>query len=193
MKSWILLLYLTSAISGPIWAYETVDKPARVWLENSYLPALYGKVLYVGIGSYTREYHLLTRTPSQFMTLDYDIDKASFGSPYGHYIADLLTFKSEELFDHVSLFGVMGHPPTVTTSKYNIINEKAISEAFYHADRLVKIGGTLQLGPNHRDFPGQDASFWIQQFSGYPFDKYDIIFFTSFSDNIVWWGRKIKE
>lgn len=176
-----------------LWGHEISEMPAREWLEGAYLPALSGNILYVGVGSYTRDYYRLTKTPLQFMTLDYDGEKACFGSPYGHYTADLLTFEPEELFDHVSLFGVMGHPPTVTTSKYTIIDEDTISQAFFQADSLVKVGGTLQLGPNHKDFLGQDAHFWLKQFSRAPLDKYEIIFSATYSDNIVWWGRKTRE
>jgi|GEM_PF-5919480 hypothetical protein len=190
MRFWFLVVCLAPIF---FWGHENRETPAREWLERSYLPALSGKVLYVGVGSYTREYHLLTKTPLQFATLDYDVEKALFGSPYGHHTADFLTFQTEEPFDHVSLFGVMGHPPTVTTSKYNIIDEEAISQAVQQADRLVKVGGTLQLGPNHRDFLGQDAAFWLEQFSRPPLDKYIVIFSASFSDNIVWWGRKVRE
>jgi hypothetical protein len=185
-----LVIYLVSILC---WGYEVLDLPAREWLEASYLPSLFGRVLYVGVGSYTRQYHLLTKSPEQFTTLDYEVEKACFGSPYGHHTVDFLTFPSEEPFDHVSLFGVMGHPPTVTTSKYTLIDAKTISQAFQQADRLVKVGGTLQLGSNHRDFLGQDAPFWMEQFSKPPLDKYEIIFSASFSDNIVWWGRKIRQ
>lgn len=189
MRFWYLLVYLIVPL---LWGHDILDVPARGWLEHSYLPSLSGKILYVGVGSYTREYHLLTKNPLQFVTLDYDKEKACFGSPYGHHIADLLTFEADP-FDHVSLFGVMGHPPTVTTSRYTLIDEETISQAFQQADRLVKLGGTLQLGPNHRDFLGQDIPFWLDQFSKAPLDKYEVIFSASFSDNIVWWGRKIRE
>lgn len=170
-----------------------INAPARDWLEKNYLPSLSGDVLYVGVGSYTQKYPGLTRNPERFATLDYDPEKALFGSPFAHYTADLLEFKTPKKFDHVSLFGIMGHPPTVTTSKYNIINEMAISQAIFKAHELIKIGGTLQLGPNHRDFPGQDASFWMDKLSLPPLDKYKILFFATYSDNMVWWGQKLQE
>jgi hypothetical protein len=173
--------------------YEILNTPARAWLENTYLPSLSGNILYVGVGSYTQKYHQLTKTPRRFVTLDYDIDKACFGSPFRHYSEDFLTFQTNRPFEHVSLFGVMGHPPTVTTSKYTIIDDGTISQAIQQADHLVKTGGTLLLGPNHKDFPGQDAQFWIHQFSKAPLDKYEIIYCATFCDNIVWWGRKVRE
>jgi hypothetical protein len=183
------LLFISLGISS-LFGYELVNAPAREWLENSYLPSLSGKILYVGVGDYTQKYPFLTQTPKQFVTLDYDIEKASFGSPFGHYSCDLLTFQTDTLFDHVSLFGIMGHPSTVTTSKYNILDDTTISEAIYQADLLVNKGGTLQLGPNHKDFPGQDADFWLEQFSKPPLDTYELLSLTIYSDNIVWWGKK---
>jgi hypothetical protein len=184
---------LSFLLSIPLCGYEVLEIPARTWLEQTYLPSLSGKILYVGVGSYTTHYHCLTKSPNQFATLDFDKEKACFGSPYIHYVADFLTFPADLLFDHVSLFGVMGHPPTVTTSKYTILDESSICQALQQADRLTKIGGTLLLGPNHKNFPGQDADFWLNQFSRAPLDKYKIIFSAIFSDNFIWWGEKIQK
>ena len=191
MKLWNLL-FIGCLLSIHLCGHEVFNSPARVWLERSYLPALSGKTLYVGVGSYTTHYHSLTNNPSRFKTLEYGDEKACCGSPHGHYNADCLTFEPDELFDHVSLFGIMGHPPTVTTSRYVIIDDDTIFQAICKGDQLVKLGGTLQLGPNHKDFPGQDADFWLEQFSKAPLNKYEIIYSATYSDNIVWWGRKVK-
>ncbi len=167
--------------------------PAREYLEVSYLPALSGNILYVGVGSYTQGYENLTKSPDSFFTLDYDATKAEFGSSSGHYVADFLTFNPGFLFDHISLFGVMGHPPDVKTSLYTIVDDTTILAALRQAHSLLSIGGTLQLGPNHKDFPGQNAAFWMKKFSEPPLDRYKIIFFGVGPDNLFWWGKKIQD
>ena len=193
LKACFFILIISCSLIRSLCSHEVYfDTPARMWLENTYLPSLSGRILYVGVGSYTQHYPSLTQTPLGFMTLDYDEEKVCFGSPYGHYTEDLFQFQLDSSFDHVSLFGIMGHPPAVVTSKYNIIDEETISKAFYRADQLVKTGGTLQIGPNYRDFPGQDAKFWLQQFIKPPLDQYEIVFLAVFSDNIVWWGKKVR-
>lgn len=176
-----------------MFSYDIEKDQARVWHEKTYLPQLSGKILYVGVGAYTAHYHQLTRTPHLFETVDHDGSKAAFGSPFKHYNVDFLDFVSSDLYDHVSLFGMMGHPITVTTSKYNIVDQETVRVALYKADSLVKLGGTLELGPHHLDLKEHDAKFWIVQFSKAPLDKYKVLFCAMGKDNFIWWGRKIQE
>jgi len=167
--------------------------PARQWLQNEYLPQISGKILYVGVGSYTQSYYLLTQTPEQFETVDIDETKKKFGSPFGHYVADFLDLEPTGEYDHCCLFGIMGHPPVTKTSIYTICDDDRIQQTFWHAHRMIKIGGTLQLGPNYCDVPGQDSKFWLQKFKMPPLDRYEIIYSRKGIDNMIWWGKKIRE
>lgn len=171
--------------------YEKLG-PARNWLEKTYLPKLQGRILYVGVGSYTTHYHKLTKTPELFETIDFAIDKAKFGAPH-HHVGEFMTFNPDYPFDHICLFGVMGHPQDVGTSIYSMTEDETIIEAFEHAHQLLKVGGTLQLGPNHKTVPQQNEAFWKERFSISLFDKYEILFQGVGSDNMIWWGRKLSD
>lgn len=169
------------------------QSPAREWLENEYLPQISGKILYAGVGSYTQRYYMLTQKPELFETVDLDEAKQQFGSPFGHYVADFLELEPKEEYDHCCLFGMMGHRPVTATSIYTICDDDSIHKTFWHAHKMIKIGGTLQLGPNYIDVPGQDSEFWFQKFKMPPLDRYEIICSTKGTDNMIWWGIKLRE
>lgn len=168
-------------------------QPARCWLEDEYLPQISGKMLFIGVGSYTQEYHLLTQTPELFETVDLDETKSQFGSPFGHYTVDFLELGPNREYDHCCLFGILGHPPATSTSIYTLCNDDSIEKGIRHAHGMIKVGGTLLLGPNYKDVPGQDAAFWLQKFKMPPLDRYEVILSTRGTDNMIWWGIKIEE
>src|SRR3990167_3224422 len=185
-------LFLMAVCCFHLAAVEKIGE-ARIWLEKKYLPSLKGNILSVGVGSYTVKYTFLTKTPKLFETVDFALDKAQFGSPFGHYVAEFKTFNPGKQFDHISMFGVMGHPQDVKTSVYSILDEEGILEAFEQAHKLLKLGGTLQLGPNCIAVPEQNAEFWLNQFRKEFFQKYETLYEAVGVDNVVWWGRKMVE
>lgn len=165
-------------------------KIARDWHERKYLPALQGKILYVGVGQYTQKYHRLTKSPKSFETIDFLPERAHWGSPYGHYVEDFLTFDPGYQYDHISMFGIMGHPESIYCS---IVDDETITESLNKADALLKVGGTLELGPNHAAVAEQHKDFWLERFAMPPLDKYKVLYIGVGVDNIVWWGKKVKE
>ena len=188
-----LLISLGCLLQGFVCSEVQRIGPGRDWLERTYLPCLEGRILYVGVGSYTTQYPFLTKTPWLFETIDFAQDKAQFGSPFVHHTADFMMFQPNYKFDHICLFGVMGHPQDAKTSIYSILSDEEILQALEHADRLLQVGGTLQLGPNHIAVAEQNAQFWINKLSLKFFHKYETLFVAIGTDNVVWWGRKYED
>ena len=192
-----LLIALISLCTAPLFAepHTKFPYPTRVWLTHTYLPSLSGHILYVGVGAYTTTYHLLTKTPTLFETIDLDPEKAPFGSPYGHHTMDFLDFHPPYRYDHICLYGMLGFPPVTPTSYYSITNDLTIKKAIAHAHSLLAVGGTLQLGPSYDLVEGQSAPFWIKTFTQLLSETYELKFLGvgPDKDNVVWWGTKIKE
>ena len=160
------------------------ELPERKWLVQEYFPSLEGKVLFVGVGYYTTNYHNHVKTPKDFETLDISPERAKFGCPYKHHIGDFLKFTSEYKYDHICLFGVMGCHDT-------IVSEETIDQAFINATNLLNLGGTLQVGADIRTIPKYNNAYWQAKFKQSPLNKYTIINDTVGPFNTLWWGRKV--
>ena len=195
MKNFAFLVVLLVFTVVGLADYKQFSGHTRPWLTGDYLPSLSGRVLSVGVGSYTTEYYLLTKNPELFETVDHDMEKALFGSPSGHYTMDFLEFYSPYLYDHVCLYGMLGFPLVTPTSFYSIVDDPSIKMAIKHAHDLLKVGGTLLLGPSWGIVPGQSIDFWINTFTALLSDKYEVIFLGAgpITDNVIWWGIKKSE
>src|SRR6185436_7696812 len=103
-------------------------------LEKDYLPSLHGSVLFVGVGPYTDFYSRCVQTPELYETIDNDPGVANHGSPYGHYVADILNFNPGKQYDHVCMFGILGHKD----SDWEVMNtEVQWRKCFSRLDQLV--------------------------------------------------------
>ncbi len=159
----------------------------RIYLENEYLPTLKGKTLFVGTNYYTDFYHRLTQDPELFETLDILESAIEHGSPYKHYICNVLDFKNQGyLYDNVCLFGVLGH-----MDDWDILKRKEeVIKCMELMDSLVKPGGTLLLGPSASQNIEQNMDFWNDIYSMDIFKKYEILYLKKIDINYVWYGRK---
>jgi hypothetical protein len=169
------------------------DKPVkygtangRIYLEHDYLTKLSGKTLFVGVNYYTDFYHLLTKDPENFETIDVDENRVYDGSPNKHYVGNILDFESQGyLYDNVCLFGVLGH-----ADDWEVIKHKdGIVQCIEKLDSLVKPGGTLMLGPANQCFT---FDWWDNEIynSLNLFKKYSTIEKKKIDINYVWYGRK---
>lgn len=116
----------------------------RIWIEKTYLPSLYGSVLYVGVSNYTDFYHELVRDPKLFVTVDMNPDVAKYGSPFEHYIDTIQDYLDgcNRTFDHISIFGLFGQ-------KHSVVQDKrVIKEIIDKCVDHVNPKGTLHLGFN---------------------------------------------
>lgn len=159
----------------------------RKWIEEEYLPSLTGKVLYVGVAEYTKNYADLAVKADQFITIDSDPEKSIYGAT-DHYMGDFLSLKGEPfLFDHISLYGIFGYPHSLS----NDIG--IIRKTYMHAHNLLVRGGTLMIGPNWRyekSKPIIPLNKWLDIVSWPPFYVYSILFWACLKNNFVWWGKK---
>jgi hypothetical protein len=178
-----------------IFASDLNDLPERQWLIKKYLPSLSGKILFVGVNDYNAEYYKYVRTPEGFETLEILAERARYGSPYTHHIGDFLNFDPGYKYDHICLFGVLGLPagtPKVNESVYTIVDENTLTQALVHANDLLSIGGTLQLGPSTGCIPECGTAYWIDRFAKFPLREYEILENKAGPFNLMWWGRKVK-
>jgi hypothetical protein len=170
----------------------------RHWITHSYLPSLKGRVLFVGVATYTKNYHKYATQCTHFETLDFDPKTAPYGSPQKHYVADFLKFNPGYLYDHISIFGVLGHHFDARSKElYNIDSQKKITAALKAACQLLKPNGTLLIGPdqvsfkpNNRDLPHLNTSFWKDRLNQDPLDEFNILFLGEGRRNLLWWGKK---
>ncbi len=179
----IRIFFLLSLVSSSITAQIVND---REWLTKEYLASLTGKILFVGVNYYNAEYYKFVKNPETFETIDLVPERAQFGSPYKHHVGDFLEFDPGYKYDHICLFGVMGQ-------HCDISEEKTVTEALVHATSLLKIGGTLQVGPNKISMPKFNTAYWLARFKQYPLDKYTVIINATGSCNMLWWGKKIQD
>lgn len=159
----------------------------RLWLTTEYLPSLKGRVLFVGVDTYNKNHHLLVQNPELFETIDTLPEQAQYGSPYCHHVGDFLEFDPGYLYDHICLFGVMGHAKSKTQ---NLSEDGDNKKAIRHAHELLKAGGTLQLGPNKIKVKEFDASYWYQRFAEEPLSQYRILLNEEGPRNMIYWGQK---
>jgi hypothetical protein len=199
-----LVVYDGKVVSEPfprkgegLHAYRQI-RDERKWIDENYFPNLEGRVLFVGIAPYNMEHYKQVKNPESFETLDFDPKNVPYGSPYGHHVADFLTFDPGYLYDHISLFGVLGREDSLPTGeKYNINSQKIITLALERAHQLLKPNGTLLLGPDiistkpaTKNVPHLNVYFWYDRFERAPLDQYEPIFLGIGDQNFVWWGRK---
>lgn len=182
------------------------DLPDRQWIEKEYLPTLDGRVLYVGVDFYTAHYPSLATKASEFVFLDAGDSVLLHGGPTG-IRADFFDHLPERPYDHISLYGLVGHGTPV----------ERMPEQIAHADRMLSPGGTLMLGPDkfprREAFPEEvwspvndearakipafsapQASHWRDLFSRAPLDRYKVLVedaeLPRVECNYIWWGRK---
>jgi hypothetical protein len=176
-----------------VYCYDTVPDE-RLWLKTEYLPKLDGRVLFVGVNYYNSDYGSCAKQPELYETIDLLPDRAQFGSPYKHHIGDFLTFDPGYQYDHVCLFGIMGHRSDFANGEpYNIDTYDSITQALEHAHKLLKMGGSLQVGPNRICLPEFNTQFWMTRLKKYPLNKYEILLDALGPCNVVWWGKKIRD
>lgn len=157
----------------------------RIYLENEYLPTLSGATLFVGVNYYTDFYHHLTKDPEKFETLDILDTVIPHGSPYKHYVGNILDFESQGyLYDNVCFFGILGHADDWDILKSG--DEAVATIKLLH--QLVKPGGTLLLGPAANNHFNMD--FWDKVYAMVESYGYEILLKKRIDINYVWYGRK---
>lgn len=159
----------------------------RVFLETEYLPTLSGKTFFVGVNYYTEFYHQLTKSPEEFETLDVIEGVAEHGSPYKHYVGNLLDFvesrKDQYKYNNVCFFGILGHP-----DDWDIIKQdEDIIKTIEILDSLVAENGTLLLGPATVTLTNE---YWEKIFQSDILKKYDVIMNKKIDINYIWYARK---
>jgi len=191
IKTLVITLFIFSFIHMNITARILND---REWLTKTYLASLEGTILFVGVNYYNADYHTYVKTPETYETIDTIPERSQFGSPYKHHTGDFLTFDPGYKYDHICLFGIMGHYGENSKNQfYNIDTENSITQALEHATKLLKIGGTLQVGPNKLSVPQFNTAYWRARFRKYPLDKYSVISNELGACNMLWWGKKIRD
>jgi hypothetical protein len=161
----------------------------RLWLEKSYLPTCSGRMLFIGVGSYTVNYPYYTKTPSLFETIDCLEERAQYGSPFKHHVSDLLLFEPEYLYDQVSFFGILGYP----VLKYApFITDESIHQVLEKVHSFVKIGGVLQIGANYSDKEPYTTQFWLQKFKEHYEKKYTTLSLVLSPLSVIWVGKKLR-
>ncbi len=199
-----LVVYDGKVVSEPFprkkeesFSYQQIHGERR-WMDENYFPNLEGSVLFVGIAPYNEDHYKQVKNPELFETIDFDQRNIPYGSPYGHHVADFLAFEPGHLYDHISLFGMLGrHDDPRSGEKFNIDSQKTITLALKKAHQLLKPNGTLLLGPDiistkpgTKNVPHLNVYFWYDRLEKDPLDMYEPIFLGIGDQNFVWWGRK---
>lgn len=183
-------------------SYQQIDDE-RKWLTETYLPLLEGRVLFVGVHTYNKEYYNYVKNPELFETIDILPHHLQYGSPYVHHIGDFLTFDPGYQYDHICLFGILGMHDAegYDGGKYTIDSDERVTKALIQAYALLNKNGTLQLGPPSRTtiapmrfLQHMDVSFWVHRFREFPLgeNQFRPLFKGYGPCNILWWGRKIS-
>ena len=93
------------------WLIDNPDniKMGRTWLMD-YLGKCKGKILFVGVNSYTKEYYKFVPNPELFETVDICPKRGKKGgSPHKHHICDFKQLNiKEHQYDHIILNGIDG-------------------------------------------------------------------------------------
>jgi hypothetical protein len=147
----------------------------RRWLEQEYLPQLVGRVLYVGVSSYTTCYWNRVPEPEKFETIDLAENRACFGSPFRHYVGNFLELTPACCYDHIALYGLFEHPWVTDPDTTRQIIE--------HADRLAR--RTVLFGPR------ENLGSWEPLFHRKPLSEYTVVFKGVIDNNLIWWGSKL--
>lgn len=154
----------------------------RIFLEKDFLPKLKGSVLFIGVNYYNDFYHKLVKDEELFETIDILERSIEFGSPYVHYIGDILDFNVGKQYDNVVFFGILGHDSDWETIK----NNNDIKLCFKKINSLVKPNGSLLLGPATMTHTEQ---YWDNIYNS-EFKNYKKIFTKKIDINYIWYGIK---
>lgn len=154
----------------------------RIFLEKDFLPKLTGSILFVGVNYYNDFYHKLVKNQEQFETIDILDRSIDYGSPYVHYIGDILEFNPNKQYDNVVFFGILGHDSDWET----ILDENKIRLCFKKLNSLVKINGTLLAGPATTT---RDINFWNSIYNS-ELSNYKNLFVKKIDINYIWYGIK---
>jgi len=170
----------------------------KIWIQNHYLPKLNGDILFVGFsaGDTYKDYPNLIDSGT-FTTVDVNLKTEP------DYLCDFAyEFKSQQKYDHISLHGLWG-------SKFHFVDESVSQEHFGHgretdgntmtqiilnsikkAHSLLKVGGTLQIGPNTNNIiPIYDTLIKSNVYK----KLYRINRGEGGCGNCIFWGEKITE
>lgn len=142
---------LDSSLIRPLRVYllekEVPSKSDRKYLTETILPNLsngpYGRVLFVGCRSYTKDYgRFFTQKGIEYWTTDIDPAARAWGAPDRHVVCDVSKIDAEfdpEYFDAVILNGVFG---------YGVDEVDLMNETLKAIRAILKPGGLLMIGWN---------------------------------------------
>jgi hypothetical protein len=132
----------------------------RLFLREKYLKNIKGDLLFVGVADYT--VNLYNVNPKvNFTTIDFNKERACYGSPYKHITGDYLLLNESIKYDHICLFGVLGHQDG-PNSKYNMFN---INSVMNKSLSLLKSDGVIVLGPSYIATKKHTLSYWEKEIS----------------------------
>jgi len=138
----------------------------RRFLLGHYYPQAQGRLLDVGVNKPNLHDSQALANPDLHWTIDIDPTVAQYGSAR-HQTIDFFDFSTDEPFDHVIMFGLVGTPNNRTATDAHItfdLNDALID----HATSLVATGGGLVIGPelsgDSRAAADADVSQWLEYF-----------------------------
>ena len=138
--------------------YNVSDKDYKCFtdkefISNHYLPNLWGKLLYVGCLGIKLDNKNRKKSLADMETVDIDIEK----NPT-HLCDFTYEFKTKHQYDHISLHGLWYEDRIAWAENWKDLKEKQpetkfdlskiIIDAISKAHSMLKVGGTLQIGPN---------------------------------------------
>lgn len=139
----------------------------RRFLLERYLPQAQGRVLDVGVNKPNLNDSQALPNPDLHWTIDIDPAVAPYGSAR-HETIDFFDYTSEQPFDHVIMFGLVGTPNNRTAQDAHItfdLNDALIE----HALELVAPEGFLVIGPElsgeSRSAGDEDVQKWLNYFA----------------------------
>jgi hypothetical protein len=155
--------------------------PDRLWIEQVYLPSLYGTILYVGVAPYTAHYYKLIPESAAWHTLDMNpraMDKKAITHTQGDFLTTDLP-----MYDHIALYGLWG-----TKGKHN--EPKYIRACIQKALTILNPEGTLMIGIRWVDdvFTKQECYDFYDEIKGFEGE-----FKTELGKAIVFWGVKYEK
>lgn len=165
-------------------------KDEREWITKTYLPSCSGSMLYIGVGPYTTQYPYMVKDPSLFETIDFLEERAHWGSPYKHYVSDIMLFEPEYLYDNVSFLGILGSP---SIKHAPFITEESMDKVLKKVHTLVKVGGSLQVAANFNKDTNLTVGFWLEKFKQHYDEKYKTMSLVVSPLTVIWQGEKFAE
>lgn len=138
----------------------------RRFLLGHYYPQAQGRLLDVGVNKPNLHDSQALPNPQMHWTIDIDPTVAQYGSST-HQTIDFFEFTTEEPFDHVIMFGLVGTPNNRATTDAHItfdLNNALIERAI----TLVAARGQLVIGPelsnDSRAAADEDVRQWLEYF-----------------------------